>query len=299
MSLNAAPVQQRRLRRFVDRDAEMRVFRAMLDQTPADQPVTVVWGDGGMGKSSLLDRMEDECSLRGMAQAKVIWSETRNHDYLGVMRKIKNDLGADRFHGFNDLVNFFTVPQYKLELVVSGTLSVAQNLQNQGNIGSIAGVVVEDANFTVPRADLGIPETERMNRLTDVFLQELNAVAAARETIIFLDAFEKASTITQSWVSNELVGALFDDRVSRLRVVLCGRLRPNWEEDRWLMANEMQLSPLGRDHVIEYIDKSELNIPREAVTYVVDTLLATTKGVPSSLAYAVNTVAKQWQPRAA
>ncbi len=43
MSLNVAPIQQRRLRRFVDRDAEMRVFRAMLDQTPTDQPVTVVW----------------------------------------------------------------------------------------------------------------------------------------------------------------------------------------------------------------------------------------------------------------
>jgi hypothetical protein len=299
MSLNIASIQQRRLRRFVNRDAEMRVFRAMLHQTPAEQPITVVWGDGGMGKSSLLDRMEEECSLRGLAQAKVIWSETRNHDYLGVMRKIKNDLGTDRFGGFNDLVNFFTVPQYKLELVVRGSLSVAENLQNQGTIGSIAGVVVKDANFAVPRADLGIPETERMNRLTDVFLQELNAAAAARDTIIFLDAFEKASAITQSWVSNELVGALRDGRLSQLRIVLCGRLRPNWEEDRWLMVNDMHLTPLGRDHVVEYIDKSELNIPHEAVAYVVDFLLATTNGVPSSLANAVNTVAKQWQLRAA
>jgi hypothetical protein len=299
MSLNVAPIQQRRLRRFVDRDAEMRVFRAMLDQTPADQPVTVVWGDGGMGKSSLLDRMEEECSLRVMAQAKVIWSETRNHDYLGVMRKIKNDVGADSFSRFNDLVNFFTVPQYKLELVVSGALTVADKLQNHGTIGSIAGVVVNDANFAVPRADLGIPETERMNRLTDVFLQELNAAAAARDTIIFLDAFEKASTLTQSWVSNELVGALLDGRLSRLRIVLCGRLRPNWDEDPWLAVNEMHLTPLGRDHVIEYIGKSELNIPHEAVAYVVDFLLATTNGVPSSLANAVNMVAKQWQLRAA
>jgi AAA ATPase domain len=299
MSLNLAPIQQRRLRRFVDRDTEMHVFRTMLDQTPTDQPVTVVWGDGGMGKSSLLDRMEEECSLRGMAQAKVIWSETRNHDYLGVMRKIKHDLGADRFSGFNDLVNFFTVPQYKLELVVSGTLSVAENLRNQGTIGSIAGVVVQDANFTVPRADLGIPETERMNRLTDVFLQELNAATAACDTIIFLDAFEKASTVAQSWVSNEMVGALLDGRLSQLRIVLCGRFRPTWEEDRWLIANEMHLTPLGRDHVIEYIGKSQLNIPSETVAYVADSLLATTNGLPSSLANAVTVLAKQWQPRAA
>jgi hypothetical protein len=299
MSTDIAPIQQRRLRRFVDRDAEMRAFRAMLDQTPPEQPVAIVWGDGGIGKSSLLDRMEEECGLRGMAQAKVVWSETRNHDYLGVTRKLRNDLGVERFSAFNDLVNFFTVPQYKLELVVSGAVSVAANLQNQGNIGSISGVVVQDANFTVPRADLGIPETERMNRLTDVFLQELNAAAAARDTIIFLDAFEKASAITQSWVSNELVGALLDGRLNRLRIVLCGRVRPAWDDDRWLIANEMHLTPLGRDHVIEYIDKSQLNIPADAVAYVADFLLATTNGVPSSLANAVNTVAKRWELRAA
>lgn len=299
MNADITPIQQRRLRRFVDRDAEMRAFRAMLDQTPPEQPVAVVWGDGGIGKSSLLDRMEEECALRGMAQAKVVWSETRNHDYLGVMRKIRNDLGAERFSAFSDLVNFFTVPQYKLELVVSGAVSVGANLQNQGSIGSITGVVVQDANFTVPRADLGIPESDRMSRLTDIFLQELNAAVAPRDTIIFLDACEKASAITQSWVSNELVGALSDCRLAGVRIVLCGRVRPDWGDDRWMIANEMHLTPLGRDHVIEYIDKSQLNIPSDALAYVADVLLATTNGVPSSLANAVNTIAKRWELRAA
>jgi hypothetical protein len=299
MSGSVAPIQQRRLRRFVDREAEMRVFGAMLDQTPPDQPVAMVWGDGGMGKSSLLDRMEGECALRGMTQAKVVWSETRNHDYLGIMRKIRNDLGEAQFSTFNHLANFFTVPQYKLELVVSGAVSVGDNLQNQGTIGSITGVEVKDNNFTVPRADLGIPEAERMARLTDAFLRDLNAAVTARNTIIFLDAFEKASAITQSWVSDELVGALFDGRVSQLRIVLCGRARPNWDENWWMMTNEMHLTPLGRDHVIEYIDKSQLNIPHDAIAYVADFLLATTNGVPSSLANAVNIVAKQWQLRAA
>lgn len=95
------------------------------------------------------------------------------------------------------------------------------------------------------------------------------------------------------------MGALSDGRLSQLHVVLCGRTRPGWEEDRWMMASEMHLAPLGRDHVIEYIDKSQLNIPHEAVSYVADTLLALTNGVPSNLANAVKMVAKQWQLRAA
>jgi len=230
-----------------------------------------------------------------MAQAKIVWSETRSHDYLGVMRGIRNDLGGGQFSAFNDLVNFFTVPQYKLELVVSGTVSVGTNLRNEGTIGAISGVVVQDANFTVPRADLAMSETERMNRLTDVFLQELSAAGAARDSIIFLDAFEKASNITQSWVINELVGALFEGRLGQLRIVLCGRVRPSLQEDWWLMVNEMPLSPFSRDHVIEYIDKSQLNIPQDAIAYVADTLLASTNGVPSSVANLVNIVAKRWQ----
>jgi hypothetical protein len=301
VSGNIVPIQLRRLRRFVDRDAEMRDFCGMLNQTPSDQPVTVVWGDGGMGKSSLLDRMEEECSRRGMLQAKVVWSETRNHDYLAVMRKIRDDLGAEQFSSFNHLANFFTVPQYKAELVVSGSVSVGTNMQVQAgaSIGSVTGIRIEDANFSIPREDLGIPEAERMARLTDVFLQDLNAATAARNVMLFFDACEKASAITQAWLSDRLVGALLEGRLDHLCIVLAGRTRPDWDNDRWGITNEMHLVPLGREHVIEYVTKSQLKMSQAEIRIVAETLLAATNGVPSSLANAVNTLAKQWQARAA
>jgi hypothetical protein len=283
----------------------MRSFRAMLDQTQPGQPVTVVWGDGGIGKSTLLDLMEEECDRRNLSRAKVLWNETRNHDFLGVMRKLRDDLGADRFSQFNSLVNFFTAPptgQARLELVVGGAgINVGENLRNQGTIGSITGaeVKIEDLNVAIPRADLGISDSERMARLTDVFLQDLWATAAANPPILFLDAFEKASEITRNWVRDELVGALFDGRLEKVRIVISGRARPPLPNDWWVAVNEMLLAPLDRDYVVEYIDKSQLALSAGSLDDVVDMLLASTEGVPGRLDGAVRAFARQRERRAA
>lgn len=280
---------QLRLQRFVDREAEMRGFCAALDQSRAGQRVSVVWGDGGIGKSTLLDRMEEECELRGLDRAKVVWNETRNHDFLGVMRKLRDDLGAERFAPFSELVNLLMVPQAgqaRLELVVGGaSIAVAQNLRNRGSIDAIVGaeVNIRDLNVTIPNAGLGINESERMTRLTDVFFQDLASAAASRTLVLFLDAFEKASEITRHWVCNELVGAALDGRLGEVQIVIGGRIRPDFPDAWWSAVNEMHLSPWRREHVIEYIHKSELSVGPESIDVLVDMLLGNSDGVPGRL----------------
>src|SRR5256885_10177320 len=118
-------IWEQRLAQFVDREAQVNSFCRMLEAPDWPRPIMVVWGDGGIGKSSLLFRLVHECSLRNLKKAEVFWTETRNHDYLAVMRKIRDDVGASRFVEFTNLVNFFTVPQCKLELVVGTTGSVS------------------------------------------------------------------------------------------------------------------------------------------------------------------------------
>jgi putative ribosome biogenesis GTPase RsgA len=77
---------ERRLAEFVDREDELRCFCRLLDD--GGRSVMTVCGDGGVGKSSLLARMIHECALRRVRKSEVTWTDTRNHDYLGVMRKI-------------------------------------------------------------------------------------------------------------------------------------------------------------------------------------------------------------------
>src|SRR5262245_34112208 len=91
------PLQQERLARFVDRESEMQSFCRMLDEASGARPVLIVWGESGMGKTVLLSRMMHECSLRSLVKAEVLWSDTRSHDYLGVMRKVRDDVGAIKF----------------------------------------------------------------------------------------------------------------------------------------------------------------------------------------------------------
>ena len=171
---------ERRLAEFVDREEELCAFCDMIDT--GERPILVIWGDGGLGKSSLLARMIHECALRSIQKVEVVWTDTRNHDYLAVMRKIRDDLGPLYFRAFTDQVNYFTVPHYQLTLKVEGRVSVAEGATIEGStVGDVAGVLVKDSMFVVPRADISVSENDRMAQLTDRFLDDLKGGARGED----------------------------------------------------------------------------------------------------------------------
>jgi hypothetical protein len=294
---------QQRLARFVDRESEMSSFCGMLDEGGWPRPILVVWGEGGMGKSSLLMRMIHECSLRALNKAEVGWTDTRNHDYLAVMRKIRDDVGVGDFGEFTKLVNFFTVPQYRLEVVVGTNASTevakgatfGPNAQ-VGFMGGVVvqegGIVIKDLMLTDPRNDLGISEGERMARLTDQFVQELNAAASKGKIVIFLDAIEKATDATQRWVWGELFGALREDRLANVFIVIGGRNQPAIDE-RWRsLVEERRLGPLKREHIIECLIKRGVDLDAAAQGMAADIILGLTQGNPFNVANAVETLSR-------
>jgi hypothetical protein len=290
------PALELRLSRFIDRETEMRDFCRMLDEPRWPRPVWFVSGGGGMGKSSLLLRMMHECSSRTLPTAEIIWTETRNHDYLGVMRKIRDDIGAPKFQEFTKLVNFFTDPQtpQRVEIVVEakGAINVAQNATVAGNgqVGTIAGVVVRDLMLTVPRSDLGIPENERMARLTDQFIAELAAAAEVSRIVVFFDAVEKATDPTHRWIWGELFGALRDGRLLNVNFVVGGRSVPPIDEAFLPLVEQRALAPLSREHIIEYLIRREIDPGEGARQQVADFVLALSGGNPLKVANAVETV---------
>jgi hypothetical protein len=292
---------QQRLSRFVDRESEMNSFCRMLDEHDWPRPIMAVWGEGGMGKSALFMRMIHECSLRDLVKADIAWTDTRNHDYLAVMRKIRDDVGAAGFEKFTNLVNFFTVPQYRLEVTVgtNAQTEVAKGAtfgpnSQVGFMGGVivqeGGIVIKDLMLTDPRNDLGISESDRMGRLTDQFVLELNAIASTRRVVIFLDAVEKATEATQRWVWAELFGALREDRLANVCVVVGGRNQPQIDEGWRSLIEERKLGPLKKEHIVEYLTKRGL-YPDEAVREgVAEAVLAFTGGNPFKVASTVETM---------
>src|SRR5260370_31576046 len=90
---------------FVDRQTEVRRFCDVLESD--DKPIMIVWGEAGIGKSSLLLRLIHECSLRQVRKAEVFCTKFRFNTHLGVMRKIRDDVGAEHFQRFTQFVTFF------------------------------------------------------------------------------------------------------------------------------------------------------------------------------------------------
>ena len=125
------PLLERRLKEFVDRDRELAAFCKMF--VSDEKPIMMVWGEVGIGKTSMMMRMVHECAARRMRKAEVVWKDTSPHDYLAVMRKIRDDVGLEHFPAFTDLVNFYYEmgyqPKLQLTLALQGaSINVAQGM---------------------------------------------------------------------------------------------------------------------------------------------------------------------------
>ncbi len=253
---------QRRLAEFVDREAEMARFCELLEFGPNAKRVLVISGDGGIGKSSLMARMLHECALQKKRRALIVWTDTRNHDYVAVMRSVRDEIGPTYFSAFTDLVNYFTVPRYTLTVKIdpASRLSIAEGMTVEGasKVGDIAGIVIKDSMLTFPRDDMAVPDAERIARLTDAFLEGLRSFAEREPLVVFLDAIEKMSEVTERWVWGELVEAIRCAQLPNTMFVLFGRkvraLGREWSD----CSETAELRPLGFEDTVKYLERRGL-----------------------------------------
>lgn len=285
---------QRRLAEFVDRTDEMERFCRMLDT--GQRPVMVISGDSGYGKSSLLARMIHECSLRDRRKAEVVWTDTRPHDYLAVMRKVRDDLGARPFAAFTDLVNYYTKPDYHLMVEITGApkieVAAGARIQTSAQVGDIAGIVIKDLMINVPRSDMAVREEERMLRLTERFLTDLKADLGRKPATIFLDAAEKMSVDTAKWVWNELLGPVRDGILANVCVVICGQSHPELDRDWNDCVEVAKLGPLQPEHILDYLKKRSVPGDDAVLGSLANMLALSTKGKVSEVASLVDAYVK-------
>ena len=183
------------LAEFVNRETEMERFRGMLEDPQAH--AFVVWGPGGVGKTSLRTKMMDEVTRLELTNLEVTWTETRNHDLMAITRTIRDALGAAFFKGFNDLIDYFAVSRHEVRMSLEGqaNISVAEGASfHNSQVRKIAGIMV---NIEEPWRDPQTSENERRARLTDAFLEGAAAALADRSAVIFFDATEKMASETE------------------------------------------------------------------------------------------------------
>jgi hypothetical protein len=269
---------ERRLREFVDRKSETATFCQILDGTDPRR-VMVVVGPGGIGKSSLLAKMLHECAVRNAQRAEIIYTGDNVPDYLAVMRKCRDDLGVEPFGDLTRLINYYTVPQYEVNLNITGTapqINIGTNMDASGaQIGQMAGIVVDMMNAQ-PRTDLSVTEGERRGKLTKAFITAL-ATLKSGLLVIFFDAAEKMTKPTQEWLLNELITNVADADLAHVRFVICTRETPpinRFIEDIFCVA---ELKPLAVEDVIEYLERrGHPDVEKRPI--VAETLLQVSEG---------------------
>ena len=284
---------ERRLAEFVDRDTELEKFRALLQTR--DKPILVIFGDSGMGKTSLLLRMTHECALRKLRKAEVVWNDTSPHDYMAVMRKIRDDVGTDFFAPFTDLINFYTDagyrPKLELTLKIQGPLSieVGSNMKvEHATVGDISGISIRDNMFVIQRPDLPVPESTRRQMLTKSFIEGLHEAVRSGPIVVLLDTVEKMSTDTRAWLWEQLLNCVRTEEIDGVKFVLCGRTPPPDDRDWKIFVDCSELKPLRQEDITEYLTKRAASVSTETRSELAKMVYAWTKGRPTEVATAVD-----------
>jgi hypothetical protein len=278
-----ASLLARQLANFVDREAEMTHFERLL--TLGEPNVFFICGESGIGKSSLLARMMHECSMRNCRKAEVVWSDTRSHSYENVMRKLRDDIGTAWFGPFNDLINFYTKNDYKLTINVEGlsTINVASGASiKNATVGDVGGIIIKDFMLNAPRTDMAVPDSERMIRLTERFLEDLRKAVEHESLVIFLDATEKMSADTERWLWGELMPPIRDRAIPNVSIVISGQRRPELSYDWQSAAHIAELRALELQHIAQYLDRR--GVPASDVPALAKMLHVMTQGKVSAVA---------------
>jgi hypothetical protein len=265
-----------RIADFVDRERELRRFQAMFDSS--DRPVLMVRGPSGQGKTSLRARMSDECRRRALPVAHVEWAN-RPLDPMTIMRLIRSAFGEARFPP--------RPPVTKERPPGALSVSVADGARLEDSIVDVmAGIYLKDSHLAIGRSDSAHERGEELAMASGVFFAELAAVFADQPAVVFLDGLERATPETRAWVVGELIHATAARRLAAVRVVLFGRDTLELERVVRQRIDEMELAPLERTHVVEYLRRRGLETTDAPL--VAEVLVNATAGVPLQIAIHVD-----------
>lgn len=271
---------------FVNRTMETSRFCELI-QT-GQRPIIIVWGKTGLGKTSLKEWMIRECVQRQFAKAEFVWEANRKYDPVGIMRAIRDEVGAEKFKPFTDLINYYTEPNYTLKIVVEGG-QIAEGAQfTNTKLRDMANVIIRDSMLVVPRQDIEVPPEERLNKLTDLFIPCLAETLKQKMLWLFFDASESMSPETHSWIWNELFKKMTEGVLPNVRAFLCVGRRPRPHQETLSYVEDLTLQPFERKYVAEYLVKKGID-ERFGVTEsrregMVDIIMLESAGHPGQVA---------------
>lgn len=265
------------LQDFVDREEELEIFLQMLSAERQERVLDICAGSG-TGKSYLLRRMRQECSVQDVPCALAEFASTWQPDPIKLMRELAERLDVAHFPTFRQQ------EERSRGAPASGGNAASLRKQLQIHRQNLAELEKQRAQhgMDVPlklineieyvkaeiaklEAQLGMVEgwlageQERLlQALSRAFCHDLLALGTDRPAVLLLDGYEHTPGETADWIQEWLLQKSVREQATRLIVVLAGRpagARPCFEPwGTWwrVVVRCERLSPLQYEHVQLY-----------------------------------------------
>ncbi len=281
-------LKRRQRSHFVGREAQIELFRRNLERSPElwDYPIFNVWGQGGVGKSTLLRQFRKIAGEVGGLTAYTRESETSVPE---VMARLADDLEQQghRFHQFSDRYKVYRQKKQELESdpeapqgfsaflgksIAKAGLGLAKQVPGSGAItpfldeDTITTQASEWASYVAKKLtnkDEVLLVQEPVEVLTPLFLQDLEKVAQNTTLLLLFDTYEATTGFLDGWL-RDLVDGRYGDLPLSLMIVIAGR--DELDSNRWadyaLAIARLSLNPFTEEEVKQYLNRQGITNPQ-------------------------------------
>lgn len=218
---------------MIDREDAVTLFRQMLEPTPHVRVLRLI-GSENMGKSHLLRVFREIAIKDHHALCPLVDMRATTLSYSDILHTCSQQLSIP-------------MPNYQ----------AAQDeltRQWEKNTGTLSQLL---SKFSGGEKTAETSRHER-HRLTAAFVQDLRALPASMAIVLLFDTVEQASTDIQTWVTNDLLAALYP--LTHVRVVLAGRQLPaistTWQD----ICHPYELQPVKPYHYRHYCETLGLTL---------------------------------------
>ena len=288
---------------FVGRADERTLFEANLQLSAEDERrrfVFAVSGQGGVGKTALLNRFAAIAEQRGYATAKVDDEQTditltmaqlaksleqqklelkqfqeRYKVYQQKRQEIENDPEAPP-----GMVAYLASTAARIGIIALKEVPIARTALGLVDTDGVIDQVGQFASYVAKR--LTNQDEVRLLRepvevLTPLFVQGLEAAAGKRPIALFFDVYERTSVFLDSWLRDLIEGEKYGRIPLNIIFTIAGREglnRNEWADYEGLIAR-ITLGPLSHDEAADYLRRRDIKD-----TAIVDRLIESSARVP-------------------
>ena len=248
----------------------------------------------GVGKTYLLHEYRLESAADGVACVRIDFSESSNHNYLEIVRAIRNEFHGESFKQLDETVrqtralgrweHVLTQPVAPgaPEMVLRPDPSSARSggIDFSGPTEVDGGVAGRDINyiFQIIQRDDPVVQAEIQDRITEALLECLARLTGTHPLAFLFDSWELAPTTIRDWISSKLLNCILEKKLLISIAVIAGSQLPDFRHMPRRIQHLMMPGLSEEEVRIYWVEKRGLSL--EDVPQV----FRLTKGLPVAVA---------------